>query len=350
MTRYDDRRRWPGTAPPTVGAPSRRDGSVRRTANVDLLRPEGLRGPLVIDGRGRDLATGAGRSSWVVDAAATQVVVDYIGGREIRSLVAVPGVDGLDALVGARAGSGFRRVLGEAMPDLVAGGSLVHLLLDEISPATLISGSVVAREGSIRLAAVGPSPHVPVGICAGWQSGGTMLEAIAETGVPLLGWGPRAPSLDAVDDAVAWHPMEPLSPSSMRRRRLIDLGPVAVGSEGADAGELAVEVRFRDSYWEQDGTETVVHEYGLTARVDPRTWRFTAASAAPGPLPAPECPSAAASAGRLVGLAVTELRDVVRDEFTGTTTCTHLNDVFRSLADLEHLWSAAAPVVGGATP
>jgi hypothetical protein len=36
----------------------------------------------------------------------------------------------------------------------------------------------------------------------------------------------------------------------------------------------------------------------------------------------------------LDGHAVGELRELVRREFKGTSTCTHLNDLLRSLADL----------------
>jgi hypothetical protein len=54
-------------------------------------------------------------------------------------------------------------------------------------------------------------------------------------------------------------------------------------------------------------------------------------------LPWTECPFAAASAARLDGHAVGELRELVGREFKGTTTCTHLNDLLRSLADLARL-------------
>lgn len=337
MTAYDDRRLWPGTVPPVAGAPVRVAGSVRRTTNVDLVRPDGFAGPLVVRGRGRDLRTGPDGVGVPVVTATVEVVVDYVGGRVVRAVDADPRPPGLEALVGAPAGSGFRRTLAERLPALAASGSIVHLLLDDVTPGTLISGSALAREGLIRMAADGPAAQAPTDVCAGWQAGGSMFDALAETGVPLLGWGPPAPDLEPDDDPAAWHPMAALPPQSMRRRRLIDLQPVA------ESADLAVEVRYRDSYWEPDGTETVVHEYGLLAAVDPTTWTFTGAAATPGPLPAPECPSAAASAGRLVGLGVEGLRDVVRTEFTGTSTCTHLNDVFRSLADVAHLWAAGAP-------
>ncbi|MEO6627784.1 MAG: DUF2889 domain-containing protein, partial [Aquihabitans sp.] len=198
--------------------------------------------------------------------------------------------------------------------------------------------------------APGPGSRLPINICAGWQAGGAMLGAIAETGVPLLGWGPPAPDVDPVDDDLAWHEMEPLAPGSMRRRRLIDVGPLVEDSAPRSSHAVQITVLYRDSYWEKDGTETVVHEYALLATADVIGWRITSASALPGPLPAPECPAAAASAARIVGVEVGQLREVVREQFTGTTTCTHLNDVFRSLADVHHLWSLSSPEPDPAFP
>ena len=48
---------------------------MRRTTIVDMLRPEGLTGPLVVAGTGRDLATGIDGEPYLVDAAATSVTV-----------------------------------------------------------------------------------------------------------------------------------------------------------------------------------------------------------------------------------------------------------------------------------
>jgi hypothetical protein len=45
---------------------------------------------------------------------------------------------------------------------------------------------------------------------------------------------------------------------------------------------------------------------------------------------------------------VADLRAEVRAEFTGTTTCTHLNDSFRILADVVPLLALAH--AGAATP
>jgi hypothetical protein len=61
-------------------------------------------------------------------------------------------------------------------------------------------------------------------------------------------------------------------------------------------------------------------------------------------LPYHECPEAAASAQRAIGTATSGLRSRTRAEFTGASTCTHLNDVLRALEDVE----ALAAAVGGA--
>jgi hypothetical protein len=54
-------------------------------------------------------------------------------------------------------------------------------------------------------------------------------------------------------------------------------------------------------------------------------------------LPWPECPNALTSAVRIAGERVTGLRARVHADFRGITTCTHLNDVFRSLAGVTAL-------------
>lgn len=54
-------------------------------------------------------------------------------------------------------------------------------------------------------------------------------------------------------------------------------------------------------------------------------------------LPWRECPVAQGSAQRLVGLPVGSLRAYVRRTLTGTLTCTHLNDLLRSLDEVPAL-------------
>lgn len=307
-----------------------------------MERPDGLLGPLVLVGQGRDLATGIDGDAYLVDAAATAVTIDFVGGRTITDLRADPSVDGLEQLAGRPAAAGFRRSLAEAAPSLVGSGSLVHLLLDETTPATHISGSVLAREGLVRLDTPERIATLPVDICSGWRAGGAMLAEIEKTGVPLLGWGPPAPAVTVDDDPLAWHPLDDLAPTSMRRSRLIDLWR-GVGPDGRSAtAPLRVDMRYRDTFVEHDGTETVVHEYATSVKIDLGTWTVIEASADAGPLPAPECPAALDSVSRIVGRRIDGLREMVREEMSGPTTCTHLNDVIRSLADVPALWRSGA--------
>ncbi|MEJ7583106.1 MAG: DUF2889 domain-containing protein [Acidimicrobiales bacterium] len=100
---------------------------------------------------------------------------------------------------------------------------------------------------------------------------------------------------------------------------------------------LVVESMFRDSHVDDNGVETVLHEYEVEATVDPRTRCVTSVTTTPRVLPWPECPAAEASAERVVGVRVDELRPFVRNNLTGVTTCTHLNDALRALADVASL-------------
>ena len=97
-----------------------------------------------------------------------------------------------------------------------------------------------------------------------------------------------------------------------------------------------VDVLFRDSYVRPDGLETVIHEYTLAMEVD-ATGIVSSCEATPRVLPWVECPAAASSASRLLGLPVAGLRRHVRDTFVGTSTCTHLNDTLRALEDVPAL-------------
>jgi hypothetical protein len=93
---------------------------------------------------------------------------------------------------------------------------------------------------------------------------------------------------------------------------------------------------FRDSYLAEDGSQVVIHEYELRARVD-ADLVITEALAIPKVLPWQECPAAAASARRIVGSPVAEVRAYVKESLFGTSTCTHLNDLLRSLDDITSL-------------
>jgi hypothetical protein len=238
----------------------------------------------------------------------------------------------LATLVGARASSGFRQKVGDALPGERDSHSVRFQLLDDLPTALLISGYALQH-------AAGPLPRAPrkpgprqaqPDLCAGWISGGTIVRRIEETGQVPIASGPRVGPLHEVD-ADGWHALEPLPAHGMRRRRRLD-----VWREAGEPG-VRVESFFRDSHMNADGVETALHEYTVRAAIDPVSRTFTSCDAEFGALPWQECPPALASAGRLVGLRPDGLRRHVRDAFTGISTCTHLNDTLRALEDVAAL-------------
>jgi hypothetical protein len=162
-------------------------------------------------------------------------------------------------------------------------------------------------------------------ICSGWRADGVMMVSLREEGRIPVPVGPTTTDLLPDDDPLAWHEIGDLPVGAMRRRRLVEV---------AGGDPLAVFAMFRDTYVTPDGREMVLHEYTLTAELGPDSLMLSRCHAVPRVLPWSECPEAAASASRLDGLNVDELRERVSKEFRGTTTCTHLNDLLRSLADL----------------
>jgi hypothetical protein len=150
------------------------------------------------------------------------------------------------------------------------------------------------------------------------------LAGLTDKGPPL-NLGPVASPLRS-DDILGWHDFDPLPPHGTRRHRRLDVWEAARVTH--------VEVFFRDSFADADGIETVVHEYIVHGTVDPATSRFLSCEADAGPLPYPECPGAVASAERLEGRTVADLRRTIPSDFVGPSTCTHLNDTLRSLQDV----------------
>jgi hypothetical protein len=302
----------------------RRPGSLRRTTHVDM---DSERGVLRMDSAARDLFTATDGTTAVLGEAAVRAVV---GRKEQRleEIETVPGDPRATGLIGTPVRSGFRAAVDRLLPEQRAGQTLLHLLLEELPVATLISGyASLYRQPAV---ASRNAPVLPADICAGWHHDGLMMRAINETGQIPVPVGPATTALDA-DDADGWHDMVPLERGAMRRRRMVDVtwgDPVVVGA------------MFRDTHVEPDGAETVLHEYRVEATVDPARAEILTCVAEPRVLPWPECPAAAASAERLVGVRPSEVRSVVREDFRGITTCTHLNDLLRSLGDVESLMQA----------
>jgi hypothetical protein len=312
-------------AEPTTAAVARRPGSIRRTSHVDMLFPPG--GDLVLRGAARDLLTPPEGEPSVAAAATVEAHLD--AERRLVGLTCDPPAPFAERLLGLVVAKGFRAALAEAAG---AGGSPLDrrsplvLLLDDLPVTALISGYARLYDGEIgsRSEDGRRTAMVRADICSGWRSDGTMMVELRNNRDFPTPVGPPAPDLSG-GDPWAWHPIEPLAPSSMRRRRLVDI---------TRGDPLAVSAMFRDSHTDSAGNETVLHEYTIEALVDRASLVVARCRATPRTLPWRECPAAAASASRLEGQAVAGLREFVRDELTGITTCTHLNDLCRSLADV----------------
>jgi hypothetical protein len=342
-----------GIHAPTIGTPLRAPGSLRRTSTIDMLRPDGLFGPLVLAGRARDLLTDRNGGGTAVGFSACTGRVDFMAGRLLTDVTSEPDRPGLQALLGQRVSSGFRAALQAADPDLAADDSLLNLLLDDFPVATLVSGhaigagmtgngrtvlSLAEATGQPRAEGIPPGfapssarPAFIRNLCAGFADGGTIMNGVDAHGRPPVVTGPEAPEL-VTDDELGWHERDALPPGAMRRSRRMDLQP----------GPLAtIDVLFRDSHVDDEGLETIVHEYTVSASVDTAAGVLVSCAATPQVLPWVECPAAAMSARRLVGAPVAGLRQLVRETFLGTSTCTHLNDTLRSLEDIPALLQLA---------
>jgi hypothetical protein len=317
-----------GVHEPTTGNPVRRPGSARRTTSIDMTRDEGSLDPVYLDGRARDLGTTPDGSVTDVATAALSATIELIA-RVVRHVEVDPPVAAVARLSGAPAMSGFRAAADKAAPELRQDRDLRYTLLDDVPVATLISGHALSASGVLGI--VAKSGYLPVADqCAGFATGGLLMTSF-EAGDPAVVTGPEAPDLDHGDDSWAWHPMKPLPRHAMRRRRRIDV------FEANGDNRIGIDAMFRDTYVRADGIETIIHEYTLAAVVDAGTGMIVESHATPRVLPWQECPGAVASAERISGMTLSELHFRVRQELFGTSTCTHLNDLLRSVADAEVL-------------
>jgi len=319
-----------GPRQPVAGTPLRRWGSVRRTTAIEE-RWDDFGEPRRVRASGRDLVTGLDGVARIVDEASLEIVTDGVGA--VATLVAEPAHRDLSVgMVGVGVRSGFRAAANALIPET---GTVLHQLLDDVPLAAIIATYGLTREH--------PEWNIPPeaaerlrDLCAGWADGATMIGTLDDTGIFPIPEGPVAPSLLTEDDPLAWHDLPPLDPKTVRRVRRLDLWP------SSDDRAFGLEVYFRDSHLGPDGPEDVLHEYTVRAVLDAAlVVREIAAQAHT--LPWPECPGALGSVQRAVGLAVGDLPAVVGAEFTGTSTCSHLNDLLRSMGGVADLHHGLAP-------
>ena len=288
--------------------------------------PGGLGTELHLDGRARDLLTHLSGEPEVI--AATDLTVVTGPARDIQQIESDPGFEGLERLLGCRAGGNLRKSIAEVLPPDVEAGNPLHLLLDDVAGATLISGFAFflwVDEIPGFHERMATSPPVMVGICSGFQEGssalrpdGTLKGVSTNTGRP----GPLADPADPL----GWHDVGEHPPIAMRRARRIDVWE--------EAGDIRIDAMFRDSCWNPAGEEEVVHEYQILGTADPGVGTLTTVDAIPRVLPYPECPGAAPHATRMEGTSLRALRREVLDRLRNTDCCTHLNDGLRALAEV----------------
>jgi hypothetical protein len=298
---------------------------VRRTSSVDIVAVAADPVSLDLSGRARDLHTARDGSTTVVGRAFVRAAT--VAGV-VERLSTHPAPEAAAALVGRRLAVGFRTAIWRNLRADYDEGTPLHALLDELPGCNVISGWAVRRSAAAR--GVVRTGERRLDVCAGWASDSHAADVHRATGQsPPPRETPVARSVVAPDDPTGWHAVARLPVGAMSRRRRLDV--TAVGDT------LEVDAAFRDVFADDDGVERVLHEYAVRGVVDVATENVLDLVALPVVLPHGECPSSAASVTRLLPTRIGNLREQVSMDLFGPTSCTHLNDMLRSLADVPRL-------------
>ncbi len=324
-------------ANPFGPSPPRRDLSIRRTSSIDTTWPEGIGKPMLMHGHARDIFTE--RSGGPIRMLAEDDVrILATPTREILEISADRRDREVQQLVGQKGGGYLRGVLAQLLPDELAAGTPLNLLLDDFSGASLVAGWAWSRwtdEWRSRIRAsideATAFRRKMEGICSGFQPGASSLapdgsEDSAEQSSAIVQPLPRS------DDPEGWHALDPQEEGvGMRRARRID-----VWLEG---DLIRMDVGFQDSATSPNGGphRIAVHEYRVQATADLDTFLLRSVVSDPRVLPYRECPGASPNVALMLGTSLTELRLAVPRTLAGVVGCTHLNDVLRSMSDVPQL-------------
>ena len=293
---------------------------LERLSVVEVAGGETPEAPAAFHGRLRDRRLRGDELVELVELA--------IAGRtgELAVLDVTPAGLAPEGLLGASAYRGFRRRL-----DVLATGDAEELALRRLLwdlPLTIMIGMQprIIEHPLVPVRAAMPNPPPGVDQCAGWVAGGQMLQLIEATDGRLR----MTPSPVLVGGDHLGDP-EPtvLPPFSTRRRRRLRVG--------LEDGVLVISDVHRDSFADPEGVERVLHNWIVSATADPDDLVIESVEVSSGALPWVECPTAAGSGGRLVGRRFDELEALITTEFTGITTCTHLNDTLLTMAAVPEL-------------
>jgi hypothetical protein len=317
----------PPPSNPAVAPPARKQGSIRRTSTMLMFWPDGLGTDLHLKGRARDLLTPVRGEPVVLRNSDLYAVTGPA--RDIVRIQADPANAALKRLVGCRAGANLRSAIAQELPNEVAEGTPLYLLLDDLAGSTLISGFAYLRWADhipmIRNRVANAPRRVMRDICSGFRDGASSLLSDGSISRLRQNTAHPGPLADPVD-ALGWHELDVHPEIAMRRARRIDVWE--------DSGQLGIDAMFRDSCWDPGGVEVVVHEYQITARADRATGELLAVEAIPRVLPYAECPAAAPNASWMAGTDLRAMRTAVLQRLRAVDCCTHLNDGLRSLAEV----------------
>ena len=189
-----------------------------------------------------------------------------------------------------------------ALPEEVEAGTPLYLLLDDLAGASLISGFAFfkwAKQVPQIKERVSSAPtKLMLGICSGFREGSSALNPDG-TLLAVSDNTPHPQPLTDPTDPLGWHELHPPPEIAMRRARRIDVW--------WEDGALQIDAMFRDSVWDPDGLECVLHEYQLPGWAD-ADGTLRAITAVPRVLPYQECPLAAPNASWLEGTPMRALR------------------------------------------
>lgn len=263
--------------------------------------------------------------------------------RVIHEISSDPVRDQIAQLVGTRGGGHLRAVLNEVIPDELAQGTPLYLLLDDVSGTSLVAGWAWSRwtdewmNATIDTEVARPPRRNMENVCTGFATGSSSLIEHA-AGQPRHNYAPIV-SLRNPEDPEGWHDLADYTDVSMRRARRIDVW--------VDEDVICIDAGFQDSASVPEGGRVAIHEYSLNATASIESGKILSVNATPRVLPFGECPGAVANIQLVVGEELETLRGRVIDLLPGPKGCTHLNDALRALAEVPKLLESLGITEGG---